>query len=226
MSTDLFRFEFASPLTRPQIEVLKSATGMRIGDTRNPYKDTPGKGRVAGNVQMYLGRDQHDGEWHIIAFSPDMRGVDMDAVAALRQRLMDVLPTIATEWKDVNVVGDSEVMGIRNPGKVDVEFHARGADARGVYTSSGLVVLAGSRGTAKATDTFKRNRRYLDTLRHLQEEGIVRVDRDSLVFLRNYTFPSATAAAHVLSGASIPGPLHWRLLGGKRPLRDALQAAS
>lgn len=119
MSTDLFRFEFTSPLTRHQIEALKAVTGMRISDTHNPYKDTPGKGRVAGNVQIFLGRDKRENTWHISAFSPDVQGADLQAVAALRQRLRDVLPTIATAWKDASV--DTAQRDI------DVELHVRGS---------------------------------------------------------------------------------------------------
>lgn len=102
MSTDLLRFEFASLLTRSHIEALKAATGMRISDTDNLYKDTPGKGRVAGNVYIFLGRDKQENTWHINAFSPDLRNADLPAVAALRQRLREVLPMIATEWKDLS----------------------------------------------------------------------------------------------------------------------------
>ena len=51
MATELLRFQFASPLTRPQIDKLKAVTGMRIGDVDNPSKDTPGQGRFGGNVE-------------------------------------------------------------------------------------------------------------------------------------------------------------------------------
>jgi hypothetical protein len=119
VSTDLFRFEFTSPLARPQIEALKAVAGMRISDTRNPYKDTPGKGRVAGNVQIFLGRDQRENAWHISAFSPDVQGADLQAIAALRQRLRDVLPTIATAWEDASVHTAQR--------DIDLELHVRGS---------------------------------------------------------------------------------------------------
>ncbi len=102
MTTDLLRFEFSSPLTRPHIEALKSATGMRIGDVGNPYKDTPGKGQVAGNVFIFMGRGKQENTWHISAFTHDLHGADLRAVGELRQRLRGVLPTIATEWRDVS----------------------------------------------------------------------------------------------------------------------------
>ena len=108
MSTALFRFKFTSPLTRPHVEALKAATGMRISDTGNPYKDTPGKGRVAGNVYIFLGRDERENRWHINAFSPDLRGADLKAITALRQKLREVLPAIATEWEDTSADATAE----------------------------------------------------------------------------------------------------------------------
>lgn len=218
MSTDLLRFEFSSPLTRPQIEALKAATGMRISDTGNPYKDTPGKGRVAGNVQIFLGRDKRENTWHISAFSPEVRGADLQAVAVLRQRLRDVLPTIATEWKDASTDAARR--------EIEVELHVRGTDAHGTYIGPALIVSAGSRGTTRATEAFQRNHRYADTLRHLEDIGVIRVEGDSFVFLQDHTFPSATAAAHLLTGAATPGPARWRLTGTNEPLRDALRRAS
>lgn len=100
MATDLFRFDFSSSLTNAQIEELKSVTGMRIGDVDNPYKDTPGKGKFAGNVYIFLGREKQAGTWHISAFSHDLRDADLGAVDATRQRLRDLMPRIASVWRE------------------------------------------------------------------------------------------------------------------------------
>ncbi len=100
MVTNLLRFTFSSALTRSQVDALTAATGMRIGDVANPYKDTPGKGRFAGNVFIFLGRDKQDGQWHISAFSHDLAGADLPAVAMARRRLRVLLSSIATQWED------------------------------------------------------------------------------------------------------------------------------
>ena len=100
MVTDLLRFTFSSPLTRSQVDALAAATGMRIGDIDNPYKDTPGKGRFAGNVFIFLGRDKQDGGWYISAFSHDLTGADLPAVAVVRHRLRILMNSIAAQWED------------------------------------------------------------------------------------------------------------------------------
>jgi hypothetical protein len=98
MSAELFTVTFESPLTRLQLEELASATGMRIGDVDNPYKDTPGKGRSAGSVSLFLGREQQEGAWHIRAVGRalDLTDADMSAVADTLRRLEERLPKIAT----------------------------------------------------------------------------------------------------------------------------------
>ncbi len=73
---------------------------MRIGDLGNPYKDTPGKGRFAGNVYIYLERGRQDGTWHISAFSHNVSGANLPDVAAMWQRLDRLLPDIATDVED------------------------------------------------------------------------------------------------------------------------------
>ena len=99
----LFTFTFTSRLLTPQIRQLASTTGMRIGDVHNPYKDTPGKGVFAGNVSIFLGREEPDGSWAIRAYSDDLAGTDLSAVADLRRCLRQLLPTIATEWAETYI---------------------------------------------------------------------------------------------------------------------------
>ncbi len=136
MVTDLLRFTFSSPLTRSQVDALAAATGMRIGDIDNPYKDTPGKGRFAGNVFIFLGRDKQDGQWYISAFSHDVAGADLPAVAAVRHRLRTLMNSIATEWED-HSADHVKASGGSNRGEskdtaqpaIEVELNARGGRA-------------------------------------------------------------------------------------------------
>ncbi len=133
MVTNLLRFTFSSPLNRSQVDALAAATGMRIGDVDNPYKDTPGKGRFAGNVFIFLGRDKQDDRWYISAFSHDVAGADLPAVATVHHRLRILMNSIATQWEDYSsdVVKESgssnrgEGKGTAQPA-IEVELNARG----------------------------------------------------------------------------------------------------
>ncbi len=106
MAARLFEFTFESPLQRSQILELKSVTGMRIGDTHNPYKDTPGNGSFAGNALLSLGRGPSDDTWYLRAFSHDVSSTDLSAVAALREHLRQLLPTIAVDWEETYTYPD------------------------------------------------------------------------------------------------------------------------
>lgn len=103
MSAELFTVTFVSPLTRVQLEKLAGVTGMRIGDVDNPYKDTPGKGRITGSVSIFLGREQQEGRWHIRAVGPtsDLKDADVSAVADMLHRLEELLPRIATHGLEI-----------------------------------------------------------------------------------------------------------------------------
>ncbi len=111
MATNLFEFEFASALTPPQLDEIRTVTGMDIGDIGDPYKDTPGKGRFAGNVFIFLGREQGEDAvepwWHIRAFTPDPSHADLETVYDRKQQLRDLMPRIAAEggtaWREIDI---------------------------------------------------------------------------------------------------------------------------
>src|SRR5271166_2069904 len=73
---------------------------MRIGDTGNPAKDTPGKGHFAGNVNIDLLREEQEGRWYIRAYSRDLSMTDVTTVQEMQERLRALLPVIATEWQE------------------------------------------------------------------------------------------------------------------------------
>ena len=108
MAIDLFEFEFASALTPPQLDDIRTVTGMNIGDVGDVDKDTPAKGRFAGNVFIFLGREHKEGSnqpwWHIRAFTPDPSRADLEAVHARRQQLRELMLRIAaddgTAWRE------------------------------------------------------------------------------------------------------------------------------
>lgn len=86
-------------------------------------------------------------------------------------------------------------------------FQEAGCDARGYQTSEGLLVLADSKGRAtlrpSAPPSISRQRDSLTT------EGVVKVDGDELVFLKDHLFTSPSAAGSVLVGGTNNGRNSW-----------------
>jgi hypothetical protein len=96
----LFAFRFTADLDGHHVRLLREATGMRIGDTEDLSKDTPGKGRIAPGVNIHLWRprDEPNG-WQLDATTREEE-YDAEAVLACRRRLLQVLPQIAERWED------------------------------------------------------------------------------------------------------------------------------
>ena len=95
-------------------------------------------------------------------------------------------------------------------------FVCRGHGYAGEMTLSAsgeFVVIAGSRARAKTTQTMPRGTAALR--RTLIDKGILRPEDDSLVFLSDYSFSSASAAASAVIGMSANGRLLWKLPDGR-----------
>jgi hypothetical protein len=101
-AVDLFRFDFESPMLMPEIKKLKETTGMMIKDPDNPYRDSPGHGAIGDTVDLFLSRGEAEGKWIIEAFTHDP-DYDREAVEAARDRIREVLPSIATSWTEANL---------------------------------------------------------------------------------------------------------------------------
>ena len=106
------------------------------------------------------------------------------------------------------------------------------ADARGVYTSEGFVVLAGSTGRAEAVASFQSTG-YFRLREQLIQQEALRTDGRRLVFVRDTLFKSPSAAAACVLGRTANGPLEWRDEGGVslwehevKPLELGAEAAS
>jgi hypothetical protein len=98
--TTLFDFHFTADLDAYHVRLLREATGLRIGDTDDLSKDTPGKGRLAPGVNLHLWRpgDEPD-DWRLDA-TTRQDTYDVAAVTACRDRLREVLPRIARRWEE------------------------------------------------------------------------------------------------------------------------------
>lgn len=83
-----------------------------------------------------------------------------------------------------------------------------GVDARGLYTSEGMVVLKGS--SAPMTTRRKTEQRYFDKRDQLIEKGIITVEGERFVFQRDYLFQSPSGASMFLLLATSNGWVDWK----------------
>ncbi|MEM9955635.1 MAG: DUF4357 domain-containing protein [Chloroflexota bacterium] len=103
---------------------------------------------------------------------------------------------------------------------IEVELNSHGAVGRGKYTGFGLEVFAGSEGNAQVKPHMEESQSYWDMRDELLQEGVIEISGDNLIFRKNYTFSSPTAAVRILTGSNAPGPLRWKSRNDGTPLRD------
>ncbi len=89
---------------------------------------------------------------------------------------------------------------------------ARGADARGVPTTGGFVVLKDSKIAMITAPSCPQH--YKKTREKLMQEGILKEDNDSLIFAEDFEFSSPSTAASIVLGRSANGLLEWKLKDG------------
>lgn len=97
------------------------------------------------------------------------------------------------------------------------------SDAKGLYTSEGFVVLSGSVGRAKVT-TSGHGRGIDQSRDRLLDAGVIRVEGDRIMFVKDHIFRSPSGAACLLGGASLNGWDHWKADDG-RSLHDIERAS-
>lgn len=90
---------------------------------------------------------------------------------------------------------------------------ASNADGRGVYNSSGFVVLAGSSGRREIAPSLQPSMQRMRD--NLIDTGIARIDGDRIVFAKDHAFNSPSAAAIALLGRSANGWTEWKLADGR-----------
>lgn len=91
---------------------------------------------------------------------------------------------------------------------------AAGADARGLYTDEGFVVLAGSMGRRENVKSIQGTAMAVMRER-LVTSGVVRVEGERIVFARDYLFGSSSSAAMAVLGRSSNGWVTWKLADGR-----------
>ncbi len=92
-------------------------------------------------------------------------------------------------------------------------FRERGCNSTGIQTPEGLLVQAGSKGRLElltsATPAVKAQRAALT------QEGVISLAERHLTFLKDYLFPSPSAAGSFIVGGSQNGRTGWRNAAGK-----------
>jgi predicted GIY-YIG superfamily endonuclease len=90
----------------------------------------------------------------------------------------------------------------------------KGAQGRGLYTTEGFVVLAGSRGHAQVTESTAAA-----TVRSLRapllESGVLKIEGDEVVFTKDHLFKAPSAASCAILGKASNGWLDWKNSSGE-----------
>lgn len=85
-------------------------------------------------------------------------------------------------------------------------------DGTGYLTAEGMLVLAGSRGRSGLVPSAPSS---IGTQRDaLLSQGVIKIDGDKLVFVKDHLFSSPSAAGCVLTGRSTNGRTAWRSAQG------------
>ncbi|EGR5927752.1 GIY-YIG nuclease family protein [Vibrio parahaemolyticus] len=87
-----------------------------------------------------------------------------------------------------------------------------GVDAKGIYTSEGMVVLKGS--SAPMTTKRKTEQRFYDKRDELLAKGVVNTDGQRFVFQRDYLFRTPSGASMFLLLATSNGWVDWKTAKG------------
>jgi len=103
----------------------------------------------------------------------------------------------------------------------ELYLKAKGIEARGIESSDGFVVVAGSRAVKMAVPSCHA---YLVELRNsLVEQGVLIPDGDGYRLTQDYAFNSPSTAAGVLLGRSANGRIEWKDAYG-RTLKEIQEA--
>ncbi len=97
------------------------------------------------------------------------------------------------------------------------------ADAQGILTEEGFVVLKGSSGRRETVPTFKKHG-YNRVREQLVDRGVIIESGDRVRFEKDHLFASPSAAAACVTGRTANGLIEWRDSNGKtlRDIRDAM----
>lgn len=120
------------------------------------------------------------------------------------RNLQNLVTSLNAETVDIE-----ESTKMKQEGK---EYHHKSSiAAKMVYDSSSrkCLVLQGSKAKKDASDSFKKNSSLMELKTRLLEGGELVVKDNELEFTVNALFSSSSAAASIISGTPISGPVTW-----------------
>lgn len=95
---------------------------------------------------------------------------------------------------------------------VRVRLNGRGCKAEGVYSTDGLLVLAGAKGRylePQPGSSYVGG--HANKVRELADEGVIQINEDgTTLFLREYLFKTPSGAATTLYSSTANGRVEWR----------------
>ncbi len=90
---------------------------------------------------------------------------------------------------------------------------ARGANAKGLPSASGFVVLKGSEIALSTVKSMQNS--FINIRKRLEEEKIVVEKNNKMVFTQDYEFSSPSTAAAIVMGRNANGLQEWKLKSGE-----------
>ncbi len=164
---------------------------------------------------LSLGRAKAAGRYALVNENQSSNPFTPEPLEADCQEFIDTIAVLlATLGAPVlEAIKPASAAGLPAEGAAGIEpellfFQEAGCNASGYQTPEGLLVLAGAKGRAvlrpSAPPSIARQR---DSL---QAEGVVKVDDEDLVFVKDHLFTSPSAAGSVLVGGTNNGRASWR----------------
>lgn len=164
---------------------------------------------------LSLGRAKAAGRYALVNENQSSNPFTPEPLEADCQEFIDTIAVLlATLGAPVlEAIKPASAAGLPAEGAAGIEpellfFQEAGCNASGYQTPEGLLVLAGAKGRAvlrpSAPPSIARQR---DSL---QAEGVVKVDDEYLVFVKDHLFTSPSAAGSVLVGGTNNGRASWR----------------
>ncbi|MGG6885576.1 UNVERIFIED_CONTAM: GIY-YIG nuclease family protein, partial [Pseudomonas aeruginosa] len=127
------------------------------------------------------------------------------------ERIGQLLPVLGSEL----LTPVKPVAELLQPTEVLVS-KIKSAEARGMRSPNGFVVLAGSTAILQERQSGKTHGAWILKLRQqLIENGTLQPQNGLLIFTKDVEFSSPSAAAGVIRGGTAPGPISWKNQAGR-----------
>lgn len=131
-------------------------------------------------------------------------GREPDALWVLAT-LIDGMASL-TDWTPLDITGDVDLAGWASA--IPMTMSIGSCSARGLATTDGLVVLAGSAAATSTAPALEDT--YAEQRARLAADGGFELGSDRFVVTRHLLFQSPSAAASVMAGSNTNGRRAWR----------------